>query len=530
MLKSPAIHLRLHHLLSLLLIVFILAFAPNVYGANALRFRITLSPAIAQKPLAGRLLVFMTNSTEERKTLASGFVPGGTWLSAMEVETIAPDQAVEFDPNTIAYPHPFSQAATGTYQVMALLDPDHTYAYHGQDEGDLYSSVVKISITDSSDTKPIELQLDHATAARARLTDTDNIKLYEFQSPSLTAFWGRPITMRAGIVLPPHYNIARRTRYPTVYHVHGFGGDHTSAWRQGQGLIARMNAGKQMEMVHVYLDGSFPTGHHEFADSVNNGPWGGALTKEFIPALENKYRLVKRPAARFLTGHSSGGWSTLWLQVTYPDFFGGTWSTAPDPVDLRSFTGIDATPGSIDNAYLKKDGTARNLVREGGKDIATLEEFARQEAVQGAYGGQFASFEWVWSPRGIDGRPMKLFNRETGALDQDVMRAWRKYDIRLTLDRNWATLGPKLRGKLNVIVGGEDTFHLEEAVIKLCDFFQPKKSDAVCEIIPERDHSNLYQPATAYPDGLAARIATEMERKYKASIGQRAGGRGARRR
>jgi S-formylglutathione hydrolase FrmB len=278
-----------------------------------------------------------------------------------------------------------------------------------------------------------------------------------------------------------------------------------------------MGAGKQMEMIHVFLDGSFPTGHHEFADSVNNGPWGRALTEEFIPYLETKFRAISKPDARFLTGHSSGGWSTLWLQVTYPDFFGGTWSTAPDPVDLRSFTGIDATVGSTDNAYRSKDGKARNLVRSGGKEVASLEEFAREEVVQGEYGGQFASFEWVWSPKGQDGRPMKLFNREAGELDPVVVQAWQKYDIRLILDRNWTTLAPKLRGKLNIIVGGEDTFHLEEAVIKLCDFFKQKGSDAVCEVVPGRDHSNLYQPSQTYPEGLAARIAKEMQAKFEAS-------------
>ena len=88
-------------------------------------------------------------------------------------------------------------------------------------------------------------------------------------------------------------------------------------------------------LLYVYLNAQFPLGHHEFADSVNNGPWGKALTTEFIPQLEAKYGAAATPAGRFLTGHSSGGWSSLWLQVNYPEFFGGVWSTAPDPVDFR---------------------------------------------------------------------------------------------------------------------------------------------------------------------------------------------------
>ena len=35
-------------------------------------------------------------------------------------------------------------------------------------------------------------------------------------------------------------------------------------------------------------------------------------------ALEKTYRMDARPSGRFLNGHSSGGWATLWLQTRYP--------------------------------------------------------------------------------------------------------------------------------------------------------------------------------------------------------------------
>ena len=483
---------------------------------SRLRFRVTLSKEVAPSATSGRLLVLMTDSPQPRETLNTGFIPGSTWIAAREVEYFAPSATVELDPDEKAFPRPFSQAKPGAYQVMALLDPNHSYAHHGQDEGDLTSVVVKIDALNPAGTKPIELTLTRVTSARSKPADTENVKLVEFQSPMLTRFWGRAIQMRAGVVLPPGYGTDEKRRYATVYHVHGFGGNHTAAWRQGMQLVKEMSESKHAEMIHVYLDGSFPTGHHEFADSVNNGPWGRALTEEFIPHLEKTFRCDAKPYARFLTGHSSGGWSTLWLQVTYPDFFGGTWSTAPDPVDLRSWTGINATPGSTDNAYRESDGKPRQLVRRNGQWIVSIEQFARQEEVTGEYGGQFASFEWVWSPRGEDGRPMKLFNRESGELNQEVMKYWENYDIRLILARNWEKLAPKLKGKINVICGDADTFRLEEAVKLLCAFFKEKGSDATCELVPGRDHGNLYQPYQTFPDGLAPRIYKEMAAKYEA--------------
>jgi S-formylglutathione hydrolase FrmB len=265
-----------------------------------------------------------------------------------------------------------------------------------------------------------------------------------------------------------------------------------------------MAEGKTPQMIYVYLDASFSLGHHVFADSVNNGPWGHALTREFIPYLEKRFRMDALPKGRLLTGHSSGGWSTLWLQVNYPDVFGGTWSTSPDPVDFRNFTGPDLTKTPPQNFYRRPDGTPYNLVRFQGREIMTLEEYARMERVLGYYGGQMASFEAVFSQRGPDGQPRPLFDRETGRIDPCVQKAWQRYDISAILRHQWLQLGPKLHGKLHIIVGTADTFHLEGAVYLLRDTLRALGSDASVEFIEGRDHFDLYK------DGLAQRIAREM--------------------
>lgn len=452
----------------------------------------------------------MSDAPEPKERLGAGFLPGGTWVAAMEVPSVAPGDSIRFDPDTKAYPQAFSKAKPGDYQFMALLDPDHSYARDGQNEGDLYSEVVPAKMLDPASADSIRLSLTKVAKPRQKFEETATLKLVEMESRLLSTFWGRPVAIRAIVALPDSYAGEPNRWYPACYDVHGFGGNHLYGARQSGGSAPE-------GLIRVYLDGSFSTGHHVFADSVNNGPWGRALTEEFIPYLEKRFRLVPHPNGRFLTGHSSGGWSTLWLQVTYPEFFGGTWSTAPDPVDLRSFTGFDVTPGSADNAYRTADGKARNLARKDGKELVSIEEFARQEEVLGEYGGQFASFEWVWSPRGTDGRPMKLFNRVTGEQDLIVQRAWRKYDIRFVLAENWSRLGPKLKGKLHIVYGAQDTFHLEEAADYLCDFLKSKGREDACEVVPERDHMNLYRSYTTYPDGLGKRITSEMLAAFAAS-------------
>ena len=495
----------------------LLLFAAMLLAANSQArpaFHITLETSMAPKGTSGRLFVFMAKGIKNRERITTSFTPGETWFAAMEVEHYAPGQVIEFDPESKAYPKPFAQAPAGEWEFMALLDPDHSFGNGGQGEGDIYSSVIGVKDWNPASAAPVALSLSKLTAARPALKSIDGIELVEFVSPRLSAFWGRPITIQAGVVLPPNYGKDKKKSYPVCYRVHGFGGSHRAAWVQGVNIRKQMQEGKYMEMVHVFLNANFPTGHHVFADSVNNGPWGAALTQEFIPHLEKKYQLIPRPGARFLTGHSSGGWTSLWLQVAYPDYFGGTWPTAPDSVDFHSFTGIDATPGSTQLAYQKLDGKTVWLVRRAGQDVGAMSDFVLQEEVAGPVGGQMASFDWVFSPKGNDGRPMKLFDRVTGEQNPEVQEYWKRYDIRRIVEENWDKLGPKLRGKIRLVIGAQDTFHLEEAAILFCDFLKTKGREEACEIVPERDHGNLYQPFKTYENGLAQRIDQEMKQQF----------------
>ena len=139
--------------------------------------------------------------------------------------------------------------------------------------------------------------------------------------------------------------------------------------------------------------------------------------------------------------------------------------------------------------------------------VLFYEPFSDMEDVMGR-GGQLGSFEAVFSPRGPDGRPRKLWNRTTGAIDPEVAKAWEAYDIRLILERNWTTLGPKLGGKIHVVTGGMDTFYLEGAAQLLKDSLAQLKSDAVVEIIPGRDHGTV----------LDVELSRRLDREMKAAV------------
>ena len=495
--------------LTFVLIVSLPAFdysrAQSVSSNCGLRFQVELGAGLSTTPVYGRLLIFMTQGSEAKDLVKpSIFDLDKFWIAAQEIHNLATGGTVAVNSDTLVYPAAFSTAPAGDYQVMALLDVDHSFTYSDMGAGDLRSVPLSVSGLNPAESRPVKLILSRRVTDEHPVAETESIKLVTFQSPVLSAFWGRPITMRAAVVLPPSYASSAKTRYPTVYKIHGFGGSHLRAWRDAPALLQKMKDGTLPEMINVYLDGTCPMGHHEFADSANNGPWGKALTTEFIPYLESKFRMDAVPRGRFLTGHSSGGWSTLWLQVTYPDVFGGTWSTSPDPVDFHSFSGTDLTKIPGENFYEGPGGKPRNIFRYKGQEVFSWRQYARYERVIGDYGGQVGSFEAVFSPRGEDGRPLQLFDRDTGAIDVNVQKAWERYDISRILSDHWKTLGPRLRGKLHLVVGTADNFHLEEAVYRLRDRLKGLGSDATFEFVEGRDHMDLYQ------GDLADRIARDM--------------------
>ena len=200
-----------------------------------------------------------------------------------------------------------------------MLDVDHTYNYKGRGPQDWISPVVALPHwTPGEGTEPVLQFTGHpeenaertapCSQRRKRKLFRARSSLKSSQSPLLTAFWGHPVSIKAWVVLPPGYSeTEQRALSDRVLDTRLRRQLWNSFLAPGISLRDRMKDGKMPPMIWVMLDESCPQGTHEFADSVNNGPWGAALTTEFIPYLERKYRMDARTTGRFLNGHSSGG-------------------------------------------------------------------------------------------------------------------------------------------------------------------------------------------------------------------------------
>lgn len=448
-----------------------------------------------------------------------GFVPGSRSAAAIfseDVQNAGAGSAIALERDAAGYPAGLDALPSGTYYVMALLDWDGTYAYSGVSSGMYVSAVSRVQIRPGT---RVTIELTRPAFGRHSYPYGAQIQSLEIPSPQLSAFWHTATSLHAVVLLPPGY-AQDAQRYPVVYVIHSF---RNSAQAQAfesspdnfnaPALLAQMRAGTLPKMIFVFPDARSRFGHTEFADSANNGPWGAAFVRDLVPYVERTYRVRQR--AQFLTGHSSGAWSALWLQVRYPKLFAGAWAVSPDPVDFRSFLGTDIYARGA-NAYRGPQGE-KPFERAGTRTVLTVREAARLESVEGAEGGQLASFEAVFSPRAADGMPQPLFDRRTGTIDPRVAQAWRSYDISAILARHDRALLSELRGKLHIIVGSRDNYFLNEPAQRLAA--NVPAQIVTTTIVAGRNHFDMYR------DGLTNRIVEQMQKSRNDAAPRIAAGR-----
>lgn len=481
------------------MLVVLLACGGATY-ADAPSFQVTIDPAVRAELFTGRVYVLLSQRPAEPRKGPSWF--GTEPFLSLDVTDLEPGTPIELTPGSpgvLTYPRSWDQVDLRGQRVQAVARFNPFERDVGTGVGNGYGPVVLVN---QSPPFGLELRIDRLVPT-LEFPETPWVKLLRVRSDLLSDFHGRDVSLHAAVTLPRSYRTEPERRYPTIFTIPGFGGTHLMAVSERP---SEPEPTTGLEFLRVTLDPSCPLGHHVFADSDNNGPVNRALREELIPAFDREFRSVAKPQARLLTGHSSGGWSSLWIQVAAPDEFGGVWSTAPDPVDLSDFQRIDVyRPG--ENMYVDPQKRRRPLARANGQVLLWYDDFAWMEHVNG-YGGQLHSFEAVFSERGADGRPRLLWDRETGAIDPDVAATWRRYDIRLILEDHWPTLGPTLAGKLHVFMGTEDTFYLDGATARLKESLARLGSDAVVELHDGKDHGTLLSPE------LVARIEREMAEQW----------------
>jgi hypothetical protein len=540
-------------LLAMALAATITGTPPHAHSSQQIVISVAPRAAGGATSLRGRVLVLLStdSSAEPRMQIADG--DATQQVFGVDIEGLAPGATVTVPDTAPGYPvTSLSAVPPGDYWVQAVL---HAYEiYHRGDghtvelppdrgegqqwnlaPGSPLSRPRKVHIDHRAGTT-IHIVLDTVIPPLPDVPDTKYVRHIRFQSDLLTKFWGRPTYLGAILLLPEGYDTHPEARYPlAIYHGHferdifewrttppddslttpnlaaiasdcpnGHEGAKCAAagyprlvQQYGYDFYKRWTGPRFPRVIMVTIQHANPYYDDSYAvNSANLGPYGDAITHELIPYIEQHYRGLG-PWARALDGGSTGGWESLGAQVMYPDEYNGAYANCPDPIDFRSYMAVDLYHDT--NAYYSNGPwrrTPRPEERDSlGRTRATMEQTNRKELALGTRtrsGGQFDIWEAVFSPVGADGYPRRIWDKRTGQIDPTVAAYWREhYDLVHIMQRDWATLGPKLKGKIHLNVGLSDNYFLNDAVYRADEFLRTvtnPTADAVVDYGSRDEH------------------------------------------
>ncbi len=461
------------------LVLFTAFFALTGISLHAQKFRVSYKAA-GVETFSGRVLLYLSQDNRQPK---DGLVTLERFpVSVINIRNIKAGQNLVLDDAATSYPAPLSSIERGYYYVQAVWDRNLGGRAIAESPGNIISAPVRLKIARNIDSTYV-LVCDSILPARS-FQETKYVKEVRLPSPLLTAFHHKPMTIDVAVILPKEYDSQKGRRFPVLYNASGYGGDYHSY----SGKNVPSAAIDTTPCIRVFLDGNCSLGHMVYANSDNNGPWGDALITELIPYIDRQYRTDN---ARFLYGHSSGGWTVLWLQSQYPSVFTACWSSSPDPVDFRSFQRVDLYHDR--NMFYDKDSVLRLVATVAGRyPWATMKQAYGMERV--VYRGeQMHSFDAVFGARMMDNEPRRLVDAGTGVIDTETVEHWKRYDISLNLRTHWDTLKPLLDGKIRVTVGSRDNFLLNYAVNLLEAEMQKLGADMIFVYYPG-DHFTVNTP------------------------------------
>jgi enterochelin esterase-like enzyme len=497
-----------------LLAVFLLSGLVALAQTAGPRFQVSFPAAAHAQPITGRVFVIITRQERREPRLQAGWWFQQTPIYGADVSHLQPGQPAIIDASTLGYPFKsLKELPAGEYYVQALInlytefhrsDGNTIWAHMDQWEGqqfnkspgNLYSEVQKVRL-DPAAGYDIKLEADRVIPPVEVPEDTTYVKRVKFESKLVSKFWGHPMHIGATVLLPKGYAEHPNQRYPVVYIQDHFtlrapfgfrDDDDEDSWpsrSEGRSFTKAWFSDNFPRMILVTFQHPTPFFDDSYAvNSANQGPYGDAIMQELIPYLETHFRIIREPWARVLTGGSTGGWESLALQVLHPEFFGGTWTFYPDPIDFHKYQLVDIY--NDDNAFEAPGAEfippERPMMRSNeGQVLMTMRQMSLMEAVLGTHGRsgqQYEEWEAAYGPVGADGYPRPLWDKLTGKIDREVATYMRDrgYDLTSDLEKNWARIGPQLVGKLHLFCGDMDNYYLNLAVYNLENFLKNTKN------------------------------------------------------
>ncbi|MDC6354794.1 MULTISPECIES: alpha/beta hydrolase [unclassified Robiginitalea] len=185
---------------------------------------------------------------------------------------------------------------------------------------------------------------------------------------------GEATTRAVSVYLPPGYKTSGK-RYPVIYFLHGFMGDHT-LYPQVVEVLDHAIARKKIRPFILVIsdqktsyDGSF------YSNSRLFGNWEDFTAFDLVNYMDSNYRTLPDKDSRGITGHSMGGYGALKLAMHHPEIFSSVYALSPG---------------------------ALAIVREYGPNSSTFRELAQIRTAEELKNSYFpkvmVAFGRSWSP------------------------------------------------------------------------------------------------------------------------------------
>src|SRR5262249_38687511 len=143
-------------------------------------------------------------------------------LLGADVHAFAPGVVGVADGSSEIFPiDSLAKLPAGEYTVQAVFDwnPDLRLP---DAPGNLYSKPQRVHLAPARG-GPVKLTLTGRVPPEALPADTDAIKYVKLESKLLSRFHGRPMFLRAGVVLPRGWDREPDRKYPLVVSIGGYG-------------------------------------------------------------------------------------------------------------------------------------------------------------------------------------------------------------------------------------------------------------------------------------------------------------------
>jgi len=126
--------------------------------------------------------------------------------------------------------------------------------------------------------------------------------------------------VKYNIYLPPGYEQGEQD-YPVVYLLHGNGDDHTSWSKKGKINSIADRAIKNQEIPPLVIVMPDAGNTYYVNDISGKVPYEDMFIQEFIPFIENEYRIKQEKKFRGIAGLSMGGYGGLLYAIKHPELF-----------------------------------------------------------------------------------------------------------------------------------------------------------------------------------------------------------------